>query len=112
MKIYHAKIVTPENVIENGTIEILEGKIASITEGEPKAIGLEDIDAAGRWVLPGLVDSHSDAIELELEPRPSSTFPIEISFLNWKKACRRRYYDNLSFFIAYGGKCKKMDSSK
>lgn len=85
MKIYHAKIVTPENVIENGTIEILEGKIASITEGEPKAIGLEDIDAAGRWVLPGLVDSHSDAIELELEPRPSSTFPIEISFFELEK---------------------------
>jgi alpha-D-ribose 1-methylphosphonate 5-triphosphate diphosphatase len=85
MKIYHAKIVTPENVIENGTIEILEGKIASITEGEPKAIGFEDIDAAGRWVLPGLVDSHSDAIELELEPRPSSTFPIEISFFELEK---------------------------
>ncbi|USK35083.1 alpha-D-ribose 1-methylphosphonate 5-triphosphate diphosphatase [Bacillus sp. F19] len=85
MKIYHAKIVTPENVIENGTIEILEGKIASINEGEPKAIGFEDIDAAGRWVLPGLVDSHSDAIELELEPRPSSTFPIEISFFELEK---------------------------
>ncbi|PLR69192.1 alpha-D-ribose 1-methylphosphonate 5-triphosphate diphosphatase [Bacillus sp. UMB0893] len=85
MKIYHAKIVTPEKVIENGTIEILGERIVSITEGYPELIDFDDIDAEGKWVLPGLVDSHSDAIELELEPRPNSTFPIEISFYELEK---------------------------
>ncbi|WP_191562134.1 alpha-D-ribose 1-methylphosphonate 5-triphosphate diphosphatase [Metabacillus idriensis] len=85
MKIYHAKIVTPEKVIENGTIEILGERIVSITEGYPEMIDFDDIDAEGKWVLPGLVDSHSDAIELELEPRPNSTFPIEISFYELEK---------------------------
>ncbi|MBD1379474.1 amidohydrolase family protein [Metabacillus arenae] len=37
------------------------------------------------WLLPGLVDSHSDAIEMEMEPRPSSTFPIEVSFYELEK---------------------------
>lgn len=85
MKIYHANIVTPEKVIENGMIEIRDERIVSITEGDPETIDFGDIDAEGKWVLPGLVDSHSDAIELELEPRPNSTFPIEISFFELEK---------------------------
>lgn len=85
MKIYQATIVTPDKIIENGTIEIKEGEIVSITEGLPERINTEDINAEKKWVLPGLVDSHSDAIELELEPRPNSIFPIEVSFYELEK---------------------------
>jgi alpha-D-ribose 1-methylphosphonate 5-triphosphate diphosphatase len=85
IKIYHANVVTPEEVIRNGTIVIEDDKIAAIEEGYPSEIRTEDIDAQGNWVFPGLVDSHSDAIEIELEPRPNSTFPIEISFYELEK---------------------------
>ncbi|RSK55181.1 phosphonate metabolism protein PhnM [Bacillus canaveralius] len=85
MKIYHARIVTPYEVIEDGTIEIEDGKIARIMGYPPENPGFDDIDAGGKWLLPGLVDTHSDAIELELEPRPNSTFPIEVSFYELEK---------------------------
>lgn len=85
MKIYHAKIVTPFQVIENGTMEIEEDHIINIYEGIPSNIEPSDIDAEGKWVLPGLVDSHSDAIEIELEPRPQSVFPMDISFYELEK---------------------------
>lgn len=85
MKIYHAKIVTPTGVIKNGTIEIENDRIVNIMEGIPSQIGQDDLDADGKWVLPGLVDSHSDAIEIELEPRPESNFPMEISFFELEK---------------------------
>jgi alpha-D-ribose 1-methylphosphonate 5-triphosphate diphosphatase len=85
LKIYSANIVTPEKVIYNGTVVIEDDKITQIFEGLPAEIQPEDIDANGSWILPGLVDSHSDAIEMELEPRPSSTFPLEVSFYELEK---------------------------
>jgi alpha-D-ribose 1-methylphosphonate 5-triphosphate diphosphatase len=85
LKIYSANIVTPEKVIYNGTVVIKDDKITEVLDGLPEQIQPEDINAKGSWVLPGLVDSHSDAIEMELEPRPSSTFPIEVSFYELEK---------------------------
>ncbi|WP_209124175.1 alpha-D-ribose 1-methylphosphonate 5-triphosphate diphosphatase [Alkalihalobacillus sp. BA299] len=85
MKIYNGKIVLPHRVIDNGTILIEGETIVGIEEGTPLSIHSEDIDAAGKWVVPGFVDSHSDAIEIELEPRPSSRFPLEVSFYELEK---------------------------
>lgn len=81
--IYNANIVTPSKVIENGSIVIDGETIIAIEEHSNHEI--EGINANGSWVLPGLVDSHSDAIEMEMEPRPSSAFPIEVSFYELEK---------------------------
>lgn len=43
------------------------------------------VDASGKWVLPGLVDLHCDAIEKEAEPRPNTLFPLELAFLEFEK---------------------------
>lgn len=85
MKIYHANIVTPEKVIENGTVAWDGDTITELTEGEPSIIGSDAIDAQGGWVIPGIIDSHSDAIEIELEPRPTSRFPLALSFFELEK---------------------------
>lgn len=84
-QIYNANIVTPTKVIENGTILIENNRIIAIEEKRPVMITDESEDVKGSWVLPGLVDSHSDAIEMEMEPRPSSKFPIEVSFYELEK---------------------------
>lgn len=85
MKIYHAKIVTPAEVVKNGTVVIEDGYIAAIEDHPPSAVEAGDVDAKGSWLLPGFVDSHSDAIEIEMEPRPTSKFPIELSFFELEK---------------------------
>lgn len=73
-----ARIVTPEGIIENGTI-VIEGKL--ITEiGTTRRMGDVTIEADGRLVMPGMIDTHSDAIEHEMFPRPTSHFPLERSF--------------------------------
>ncbi|MCL6576926.1 alpha-D-ribose 1-methylphosphonate 5-triphosphate diphosphatase [Kyrpidia sp.] len=74
-------VVTPSEIIENGTVVIEDGKIVEVDDA-PRSRGAnaEWHDARGAWVLPGLVDTHSDAIELELEPRPNCTLPLSISF--------------------------------
>lgn len=48
-------------VIENGAVLIKNGRIAQVFEGagpEPKDVSASPIDAAGKTVLPGLIDMH------------------------------------------------------
>lgn len=77
--INHARVVTPERVIEDASIVLEEGKISGISR-TPEHSG-ETLDAAGRYVLPGLVDLHSDAIEKQLEPRPGIELPEALAFI-------------------------------
>ena len=65
-----------------------EGRLAAIGPGlgeQAVRPGDEVLDAAGRYVLPGLVDIHCDAIEKEAEPRPNTLFPLEMAFLQFEK---------------------------
>src|SRR5258708_5332845 len=45
--------------IENGSIYIHNGKIAAIGKTVQAPAGATVIDAAGKWVMPGIIDSHS-----------------------------------------------------
>ena len=48
-------------VIENGAVLVRYGKIAEVYEGsipDPKTLRAEAIEAAGKTILPGLIDSH------------------------------------------------------
>jgi imidazolonepropionase-like amidohydrolase len=46
--------------IDGGTVLIIDGKIAAVGgPGLTPPPGVEVVDAAGRWVLPGLVDAHT-----------------------------------------------------
>src|SRR5579872_6503026 len=45
--------------IENGSIYIHDGKIAAIGKSVQAPAGAQVIDASGKWVMPGLIDSHS-----------------------------------------------------
>lgn len=56
MRITNAKIVTPNGVIERGTITFFEGVILEITD---KYDPLADLDANGLTLFPGVVDLHT-----------------------------------------------------
>ena len=45
--------------LENATVIVRAGKIASVGEGLEAPQGLQVVDARGRWVTPGLIDTHS-----------------------------------------------------
>lgn len=67
------QILTPEGAFETADLHIAEGRIVD----SPAAEGLR-IDCRGYNVLPGIVDVHGDAFELEVHPRPGVdiAFPI------------------------------------
>src|SRR5258708_20252693 len=57
-----ARIVVGDGkVIENGSVLVRGGKIAEIYEGagpDPKTLKAETVEAAGKTILPGLIDVH------------------------------------------------------
>jgi alpha-D-ribose 1-methylphosphonate 5-triphosphate diphosphatase len=86
LQIYNARIVTLSGVQE-GAIIIEDGKIIEILSNsslEPDSFG-ETIDAEGCYVMPGLIDMHSDALEKEIQPRPNTFFPLHMSFFELEK---------------------------
>lgn len=61
MIIKNVKIYTmeePHGIIEKGYVEIENGKIARVGEGEP-AGGGEVCDGRGGWLFPGFIDGHT-----------------------------------------------------
>ena len=67
------QVLTPQGDLEIADVHIAEGRIVE----SPAADSLT-IDCRGYCVLPGMVDVHGDAFELELHPRPGVdiAFPI------------------------------------
>ena len=61
----NAKLVL-EDSVTNGTIVIRDGKILRIDEGR-SAFG-EDLE--GEYILPGLIELHTDHLEAHYVPRP------------------------------------------
>lgn len=74
----NARVVLPDRVLDPGFLFAEEGFIVDIGEGKGRTPGRGGrvIDAAGGYLLPGLVDIHCDAIEKEIQPRPNVTMPV------------------------------------
>jgi len=63
----NARIVLADRVIERGWIAMADGLVAEIGEG---AAPRGALDAAGDLVMPGLVELHTDHLEVHYMPRP------------------------------------------
>src|ERR1035437_4078474 len=68
----NARIITPTDNFE-GSVVIENGIISDILRGKKYA---EGIDLNGQWLIPGIIDIHSDYLEKEIHPRPNAKFPI------------------------------------
>src|ERR1700710_387605 len=63
----NARIVLADRVIERGWIAFADGRVAGFGEGDaPK--GSED--ARGDLIMPGLIELHTDHLEMHYVPRP------------------------------------------
>ncbi len=70
--ITNARIVTADAVIE-GTLRIKDGVIVEIAEGASRASDAVDLD--GDYLIPGLVELHTDNLEKHFVPRPGVRWP-------------------------------------
>jgi alpha-D-ribose 1-methylphosphonate 5-triphosphate diphosphatase len=75
----NAKIVTSSEEI-HGTIRIKDGLIADIESGCSSIP--ESIDCHGDYVLPGLIDIHTDNLERHIMPRPNAEWPVTAAIVS------------------------------
>lgn len=62
-----ARLVLPDQVIEEGWLAVADGLIVEIGEGRPPEPGLE---CRGDTIVPGLIELHTDHLESHYAPRP------------------------------------------
>jgi alpha-D-ribose 1-methylphosphonate 5-triphosphate diphosphatase len=82
--IENAAVVLPSGILKGASIKIEDRIISKIREGNINTNN-KRINAQERFLLPGFVDLHSDAIEKEIEPRPNSFFPVNIALFELDK---------------------------
>jgi alpha-D-ribose 1-methylphosphonate 5-triphosphate diphosphatase len=68
----NASLVLPDRVVAQGWVAVADGRIVETGEGKAPERGL---DLGGDLVLPGLVELHTDHLELHFTPRPAVRWP-------------------------------------
>jgi alpha-D-ribose 1-methylphosphonate 5-triphosphate diphosphatase len=96
----HARIVLLNEVVEDGSLLLEGAEIAAVCpERGPGDAG--EIDLAGTWLLPGMVDLHSDDIEIQFQPRPNISLPASFAVLEMDRKAAAAgittMYPSLSF---------------
>jgi len=72
----NVRAVVADRVLDDATIATENGRILEVQEHR-SYVGA--VDGRGAFCLPGLVDSHCDAIEREVSPRPTVSFDLEFA---------------------------------
>ena len=81
--IENGRIVTTDKIIEDKALLIEADRILGFADS---AKGAEKVvNAHERYIMPGLIDVHSDKIEQYIQPRPTSQMDFEFAL----KACER-----------------------
>ena len=72
---YNCKVVTEHSVI-NGHVLVRDGRIAAVEEGAaPDTHCSDSVDMEGDYLVPGLVELHTDNLEKHILPRPKVLWP-------------------------------------
>lgn len=66
-------LVTPAEVIANGTLAVQADRIVSVETGVSALASAVDLE--GDYLLPGLVELHTDNLERHMSPRPGVHWP-------------------------------------
>jgi len=77
--IKNGTVITPHEVIDEGAVKVEQGIITEIGKDlDPEDFNV--IDARGGVVMPGIIDIHTDAYDMEINPRPGADIPLEVAF--------------------------------
>ncbi|EIO7617272.1 amidohydrolase family protein [Escherichia coli] len=72
MIINNVKLVL-ENEVVNGSLEMQDGEIRAFAESQSRLP--EAMDGEGGWLLPGLIELHTDNLDKFFTPRPKVDWP-------------------------------------
>lgn len=78
--IKNGNIVLPDRVVSGSSVLIQDDRIVGIDvpdDGSADTI----TDASGRFVMPGMIDIHSDMIESYIQPRSTAIMDFSMGFM-------------------------------
>lgn len=84
--IRNVRAVLADEVLEDATVVTEAGVVTEVTAGGTAPPGA--VDGRGAYLLPGLVDTHSDGLEKELQPRPSVLFDVGFGLASFEGRVR------------------------
>jgi alpha-D-ribose 1-methylphosphonate 5-triphosphate diphosphatase len=77
----NAKLILDDEIVK-GSIHFVEGLIVDIATEELAGIPRpRGVDMEGAYVMPGLIEIHTDALEWHLRPRPQSLWPASAAVI-------------------------------
>ena len=74
----NARLVLADEVVL-GTVRVAGGRIAAFDSGGTGVAGADDLD--GDYLMPGLVELHTDNLEKHVQPRPKVHWPTSSALL-------------------------------
>lgn len=74
ISLYGGVVLKPDGTFDRADVHIENGRIVDTAVANATVL-----DCEGKHVLPGIVDVHGDAFELEIHPRPGVEIPIHIA---------------------------------
>jgi alpha-D-ribose 1-methylphosphonate 5-triphosphate diphosphatase len=80
----NATLILPDTLLQ-GTITLRAGRIAEIQPGRSTAPGALDMD--GDYLMPGVVDVHTDNLERQVQPRSAARWPSRSAMLAHDGQC-------------------------
>lgn len=78
MTLTNARLVLLDEVLD-GSLHIVNGKIGSLDIGQSTLASA--IDCEGDFIIPGLIELHTDNLERHIEPRPKVSWPHAAAIL-------------------------------
>ncbi len=78
--IKNGNIILPDRVDYGGSVLTGDGRILKINTADESEAD-EVIDASGRFVMPGMIDIHSDMIESYIQPRSTALMDFSMGFM-------------------------------
>ncbi len=102
----NVRAVAGGRVIEDATIASEDGRILEVEEHR-SYVGA--IDGRGAFCLPGLVDSHCDAIEREVSPRPTVSFDLEFALRSLEAKFLAAGITTACHGVSFAGKGDRVD---
>lgn len=76
--IKNGKLILPDQILEDSVLVTENGRITHICPGREWRGEGRVIDACGKYVMPGMIDIHSDMIEAYIQPRSTAVMDFQM----------------------------------